>query len=44
MSIKQQLRSRLGRKPIYECVGCGLTVEDERLSCPECGWCLRETR
>jgi rRNA maturation endonuclease Nob1 len=44
MSIKQQIRSRLRRGPVFECVGCGQTFEDERLSCPACGWCLRKTK
>ncbi|WP_302081481.1 hypothetical protein [Salinibaculum rarum] len=44
MSIKQQIRSRIGRDPDFECVGCGLTFEEERLNCPTCGWCIRQAK
>lgn len=42
MSITQTVRDRLGLSPTFECVGCGLTFDEERLNCPACGWCIRE--
>ena len=44
MSIKEQIRVRLGGGPAYECEHCGLDYESDRLNCPACGFTVRKVR